>query len=200
MSLVVVLLDRDSPRVDGCGGRWTAKRLVNTVGHSRKPPSCQRTVPAASRGAWCTADRGALLGPPWGGRPALLLRARHDGRVKLAPAKTLGVLVRNLALSHQPVYALGEWAAPFEPALLGLVVNDAAPLNDDRVGRALALLFDADRASLLNRLVLDAVATFSIDCLQLHNDSTSVTLTGAYRDADGHRRGANRTVALVQGY
>ena len=29
-----------------------------------------------------------------------------DGRVKLAPATSLGVLVRNLALSHQPVYAL----------------------------------------------------------------------------------------------
>ena len=123
-----------------------------------------------------------------------------DGRVKLAPAKALGVLVRNLALSHQPVYALGEWAAPFDPALLGLLHDEARLLNDDRVGRALALLFDADRASLLNRLVLDAVAAFSIDCSQLHNDSTSVTLTGAYRDADGHPRGAKRTVALARGH
>jgi transposase len=123
-----------------------------------------------------------------------------DRRVKLAPAKALGVLVRNLALSHQPVYALGEWAAPFDPALLGLLAEERRLLNDDRVGRALALLFDADRASLLNRLVLDAVAAFSIDCSQLHNDSTSVTLTGAYRDADGSPRGAKRTVALARGH
>jgi hypothetical protein len=123
-----------------------------------------------------------------------------DGRVKLAPAKGLGVLVRNLALSHQPVYALGEWAASFDPALLGLEGGEARLLNDDRVGRALGLLFDADRASLLNRLVLDAVAAFRIDCSQLHNDSTSVTLTGAYRGADGGVRGAKRTVALARGH
>jgi hypothetical protein len=123
-----------------------------------------------------------------------------DGRVKLAPAKGLGVLVRNLALSHQPVYALGEWAASFDPALLGLEGGEARLLNDDRVGRALGLLFDADRASLLNRLVLDAVVAFRIDCSQLHNDSTSVTLTGAYWGADGGVRGAKRTVALARGH
>ena len=31
-----------------------------------------------------------------------------DGRVKLAPAKALGVLVRNLVVPREPVYALGE--------------------------------------------------------------------------------------------
>lgn len=123
-----------------------------------------------------------------------------DRRVKLQPAKALGVLVRNLALSHQPVYGLGEWAAPFDPAFLGLEPDEVRLLNDDRVGRALALLFDADRASFLNRLVLDAVAAFSIDCSQLHNDSTSVALTGAYRGADGRTRGAKRTVALARGH
>lgn len=43
-----------------------------------------------------------------------------DRRVRLAPAKALGVLVRNLVVRHEPVYALGEWAAPYDPALLGL--------------------------------------------------------------------------------
>ncbi|WP_343577776.1 IS1634 family transposase [Mycobacterium sp.] len=123
-----------------------------------------------------------------------------DHRVKLRTAKALGVLVRNLALSHQPVYALGEWAAPFDPALLGLQRDEVRLLNDDRVGRALGLLFDADRASLLNRLVLDAVKVFSIDCSQLHNDSTSVSLSGAYPDADGHARGTKRTVVLARGH
>jgi transposase len=123
-----------------------------------------------------------------------------DARVKLQPAKALGVLVRNLALGHQPVYALGEWASPLDSTLLGLVGDEARLLNDDRVGRALGLLFDADRASLLNRLVLDAVSAFSIDCSQLHNDSTSVTLSGAYRDADGSPRGTKRTVALARGH
>ena len=107
-----------------------------------------------------------------------------DSRMKLHPAKALGVLVRNLSLCHQPLYSLGEWAAPFDPALLGLLPDEVRLLNDDRVGRALVSLFDADRASLLNRLVLDMATEFSLDCSQLHNDSTSVTLQGAYRGAD----------------
>ena len=123
-----------------------------------------------------------------------------DARVKLGPAKALGVLVRNLALCHQPLYSLGEWAGPFDPALLGLLPDEVRLLNDDRVGRALVSLFDADRASLLNRLVLDMVAEFSLDCSQLHNDSTSVALQGAYRGADGQPRASKPTVALARGH
>ena len=43
-----------------------------------------------------------------------------DARLRLAPATAIGVLVRNLVLGREPVYALGQWAAPFDPALLGL--------------------------------------------------------------------------------
>ena len=123
-----------------------------------------------------------------------------DRRVRLAPAKVLGVLVRNLCVRHQPVYALGEWAASYDPALLGLSASEVSMLNDDRAGRALASLFDADRASMLNRLVLDAVAGFGIDCQTLHNDSTSVRLSGAYRNAVGALRGGKPTVAPARGF
>jgi transposase len=123
-----------------------------------------------------------------------------DARSKLAPAKAIGVAVRNLAIGHQPIYALGEWAASFDPRLLGLSAGEAGLLNDDRVGRALAALFDADRASLLARLVLDAVDRFGIDCSQLHNDSTSVRLSGAYRQATGERRAGKPTPAVARGH
>lgn len=52
-------------------------------------------------------------------------------------------------------------------------------MNDDRVGRALDRLFDADRASLLTETVLVAVRAFDIDCSELHNDSTTVSFTGS---------------------
>jgi len=123
-----------------------------------------------------------------------------DARVKLAPGASLGVLVRNLVLHREPVYAIGEWAAPFDPGILGLAAGQVHLLNDDRVGRALLALFDADRSSLLNRLVLGAVSTFSIDTSQLHNDSTSVSLTGVYADAVGTPRGTKDTVALLRGH
>ena len=123
-----------------------------------------------------------------------------DARLRLAPATAIGVVVRNLVIGREPVYALGEWAAPFDPALLGLADDEAGLLNDDRVGRTLARLFDADRASLSTRLVLAAVERFGIDTSQLHNDSTSITFTGAYPDADGHARGGTPTPRITWGH
>jgi transposase len=101
-----------------------------------------------------------------------------DPRLRLAPAKVLGVVVRNLVVHHGPVYAMGEWAGTYSSDLLGLNESEVAGLNDDRVGRMLTRLFDADRASLLTGVVLGMVRTFDIDCSQLHNDSTSITLSG----------------------
>ena len=125
---------------------------------------------------------------------------REDARLRLAPATAVGVVVRNLVIGREPVYALGEWAAPFDPALLGLAEGEAGLLNDDRVGRTLARLFDADRAWMLTRLVLDAVRVFGVDCSRLHNDSTSIKLTGAYPDADGRPRGGKRTAKVTWGH
>ncbi len=109
-----------------------------------------------------------------------------DTRLRLAPSAALGVVIRNLVVRHAPVYALGEWASRYEPSAVGLAAADLELLNDDRIGRTLARLFDADRASLLTRLVLDAVEAFDIDLTRLHNDSTSIQLSGAYDTADGH--------------
>jgi transposase len=123
-----------------------------------------------------------------------------DRRLKLAPATAIGVVVRNLVLHREPVYALADWAAPFEPGLLGLDAEEVRLLNDDRVGRMLVRLFDADRASLLTRLLLDAIAAFGIDTSRLHTDTTSIRFTGAYPAADGRTRGGKPTPAIVRGH
>jgi transposase len=126
--------------------------------------------------------------------------AAEDRRLRVAPAAALGVVVRNLCVDHEPVYALGEWATPHAPGLLGLAPGEAALLNDDRVGRSLDRLFDADRASLLTTVVLRAVRAFGIDCSEVHNDSTTVTFTGDYRGADGRPRGGKATAAITFGH
>ena len=123
-----------------------------------------------------------------------------DTRLRLSPSAALGVVIRNLVVRHAPVYALGEWAGRYEPAAVGLSAADVELLNDDRVGRMLARLFDADRASLLTRLVLDAVETFDIDLSRLHNDSTSLQFSGAYDTADGRERGGIPTPAVKHGF
>src|SRR5665811_630866 len=123
-----------------------------------------------------------------------------DARLRLTPAAVVEVVVRNLVVGHRPLYALGEWAGAYDPGMLGLAAGDAEMLNDDRVGRTLDRLFDADRASLITKTVLAVIREFGIATTQLHNDSTTVTVTGTYPGADGRERGGKPTPAIRQGH
>ncbi|MGH3419718.1 MAG: IS1634 family transposase [Streptosporangiaceae bacterium] len=123
-----------------------------------------------------------------------------DVRLRLDPAVVIGLAVRNIVVAHRPVYALGEWAGGYAPGLPGLGEGQAVALNDDRAGRMLDRLFDADRASLVTETVPGVIGESGIDCSQLHNDSTTVTLTGACPGADGYARGGKPTPAARRGH
>ena len=97
------------------------------------------------------------------------------------------VLVRNLLISREPLYGVGEWAARHVPALLGLTPEQLPALNDDRVGRCLDRLFDADIPSLTLAVVAHAVREFGVALDELHNDSTTITFHGDYEAADRER-------------
>ena len=126
--------------------------------------------------------------------------ARPHPRAKVPAREALGVLVRNLVLVREPLYALGEWAHDRVPGLLGLAPEQIQALQDDRVGRALDRLFDADRAALLTDLVVGMVREFDIALDQLHNDSTTITLHGEYADATGKRVRGKPTVRIEHGH
>ena len=100
---------------------------------------------------------------------------KEDGRTKLPTAKTLLVLLRNVLVSREPIYGVGEWAARHAADLLGLGPQDIQRLNDDRVGRALDRLFLADVPSLVLAVAGHVVRTFQISLDELHNDSTSIS-------------------------
>jgi transposase len=136
------------------------------------------------------------------GLEALLARYLPAGDVRalMAPSRVIRALVINLCLEREPLYGIGEWAARHDAGALGLEPWEVALLCDDRVGRALDQLFDCDRASLLTELVLHAIKEFRVDCSQLHNDSTSITLYGEYADADGRARGGQPTAAAKRGH
>jgi len=123
-----------------------------------------------------------------------------DARLRLAPAAVIGVVLRNIVVDHRPVYALGEWAAPIDAGLLGLLPGEAAALNDDRVGRMLDRLFDADRATLVTETVLSVVREFQVELEQLHNDSTTVTLTGTDYPGGGEERGGKAVAKPAFGH
>jgi transposase len=112
---------------------------------------------------------------------------------------TLGVLLSNLLLARRPLYALPAWVARRVPEHLGLQAGQVELLGDDRLGRALDRLYRADRASLLTALVVHAVREFQIDLKQLHNDTTTVTFTGTYRNQEPAAHG-DRPPRITFGY
>ena len=125
----------------------------------------------------------------------------HDARTKLSPAKALLVLLRNLLVSREPIYGVGEWAARHAPDLLGLTSAEIGRLNDDRVGRALDQLFAADVPSLVLTVATHVVKEFGVRLDELHNDSTTVSFCGAYADASLAQRVLGRpTLAITFGY
>jgi transposase len=114
-----------------------------------------------------------------------------DRRLTLSPAEGALVLVRNFALSRHPLYGVPQWAARFVPEQLELGPKLLARLNDDRLGRTLDRFFQADLRTLMTRIVVRMVREFDLDLSQAHNDSTSLTFSGVYRErpprADGRR-------------
>ena len=122
-----------------------------------------------------------------------------DRRVQLAAIPALGVLLRNLVVARVPLYSVGEWAGEFAPSVLDLQAPQVCLLNDDRVGRALDQLFDADRSSLLTDLVVHMVREFNVELEQFHNDSTTLSLHGEYRGATGTVVRGKPTVVVTFG-
>jgi transposase len=111
----------------------------------------------------------------------------EDRRWRVSNTAALLLLAKNLLVARAPLYGVGEWAARHEPSLLGLAENQLAALNDDRVGRALDRLFDADVPTLVLGVAAHAVREFDVDLAELHNDSTTVTFHGDYDSAAQER-------------
>jgi hypothetical protein len=97
------------------------------------------------------------------------------------------VLLRNLLISREPLYGVGEWADRHEPELMGLMNSQVAALNDDRIGRALDRLFDASIPGLALRVAVHAIGEFDVSLDQLHNDSTTINFHGGYESAERER-------------
>lgn len=115
--------------------------------------------------------------------PGLLQRhlpALPGRRPHLPTHTALTVLLINLLLARQPLYALPAWVSRRAPEYLGLQPDQVELLNDDRIGRALDHLFKADLASLLTALAVTAVREFDIDLSEFHQDTTTVTFSGQY--------------------
>jgi transposase len=123
-----------------------------------------------------------------------------DRRCAVSHAAALGVLLRSILVEREPIYRQQETVHGFAPGLFGLDAEAMAHLGDDRIGRALDRLFDADRAALLTETVVRLGKRFGLSFAELHNDSTSVRLCGQYRAAGGRRLRSRRAPAIAYGF
>ena len=73
-------------------------------------------------------------------------------------------------------------------------------LNDDRVGRALDYLYDADRATLLTEIAVKTIIEFDLNTSQLHNDSSSITFSGNYSNANGDNKRGKKSLNITRGH
>lgn len=125
-----------------------------------------------------------------------------DGsRTRIPTSRVLLILVRNLLISREPIYGIGEWASQYAPDLLGLSPEDLRWFGDDQAGRGLDKLFRASEAELVMDAVRESVQEFGLSLDEFHNDGTSVSVFGAYAEADeeGVKQG-RKTVAVTYGH
>jgi transposase len=129
-----------------------------------------------------------------GGLPAVaeILRRLDVARVvdELCPVRSdadlthgqvVEVLIANRLTSPMPLQRVGDWASAW--AVEEVFGTEAALLNDDRLARALDAI--APRlAEISGTVAAGAIGEFGIDVAKIHWDMTSMSVFGAYPDAE----------------
>jgi transposase len=123
----------------------------------------------------------------------------RDRRCAVAHSRALGVLLRSIIVEREPIYRQAETVHGFASGLYGLSARQIRRMDDDRLGRALDQLFQADRAALLTAVVVAVARRFEVRFERLHNDSTSIAFCGQYRH-QGPNRFGRRAAAITYGY
>ena len=123
-----------------------------------------------------------------------------DARCAVPHGRALGVLLRSLIVEREPIYRQQETVHGFADGMFGIDAEQMAHLCDDRLGRALDRLFDADRAALLTEVVLAVGLNFGVSFDELHNDSTSISVCGNYRAATGRKIRGRSAPVITYGH
>jgi transposase len=123
-----------------------------------------------------------------------------DLRCAVTHARALGVLLRSIIIEREPIYRQQETVHEFGNGMFGINAEEMGHLSDDRIGRALDRLFDADRAALLTDVVVAVGQHFGVKYEEFHNDSTSISFCGSYRVASGRKIRGRTAPAITYGH
>ena len=104
----------------------------------------------------------------------------NDKGREIKPAQVLCMMVMNIVVAAKPLYKVDEWVIDYLDGKAEAMEN-AGKYNDDRLARSLEDLFHADRNSLMCGASISAIKVHDLITKQMHNDSTTITFTGAYK-------------------
>jgi transposase len=113
---------------------------------------------------------------------------KQDERLTLPLDKSLIVLIHNILTSPMPMYEILDWSKTLDEESVGLGKNEAELLNDDRIGRALKTFYDGKHKDVFFRLALRAIKMHKLNCDYVHQDTTSITLTGKYSSQQAYEK------------
>ena len=114
----------------------------------------------------------------WQLREILAEAIPAHGNEAIPAADTLVLLIYNLTVGKYPLYELSQWVDQLDERCIGYRDLRHIHFSDDRFGRTLDKLYDANRACLMTRLVVRMIEAFEVDISRIHNDSTTVKAFG----------------------
>jgi transposase len=122
---------------------------------------------------------------------------RSHERVSVGTA-TIAMILNGLGFSNRQLYLVPQFFAnkPVE-RLLGPGITPA-DLNDDCLGRTLDWLYAHDPTTLFAGIAAQARRVFGIQARQVHVDTTSFSVSGAYLPEEGDLDAT--TIAITYGY
>ena len=98
-------------------------------------------------------------------------------------AESLCILTANIVCDNKPLYKVKEWLSNYSDGIVDEPL-EANLFNDDRLARSLSALFHADRHSLMTEVSCNAMRVHKLLTDEIHNDSTTVTFIGNYKNPD----------------
>jgi len=105
----------------------------------------------------------------------------QEKKARLTHGQVVAMLIANRLTAPTPLVHVEDWARAWAVEEVFGIAPDA--LNDDRLGRALeALAEQAD--AVVGSIGAAAIAGFGLDVSRFHWDMTSISLYGAYEQAD----------------
>ena len=92
-------------------------------------------------------------------------------------------LILNTLSGRDPLYRVQEYFSHQDTELLIGKGVDCSAFTDDNIGRVFDKIFSYGTSKLFSEISLEAVKKFNIDTAQIHHDTTSVSVWGAYENS-----------------